>query len=100
MLSDQCHRLLHVLGWSTGETAFRQPDGAGYWQVDAGRDGQIVLATAATQGVAWALAVRMVGSGIRIKLTDGGWAPPGGGEGGTPEPGPMACGMGMKRGHY
>jgi hypothetical protein len=43
MLSDQCHRLLHLLGWSTGETAFRQPDGSSYRQVDASRAGQVIL---------------------------------------------------------
>jgi len=61
MLSDDCHRLLHMLGWSTGETAFRRPAGFGYRQIDASRDGQIVLATGSTQSEAWALAVRMVG---------------------------------------
>lgn len=26
---DQCHKLLHLLGWSPGETAWRYPDGSG-----------------------------------------------------------------------
>ena len=61
MLSDQCHRLLHLLGWSTGEAAFRRPDGSRYWQVDCAREDQVILATGPTQRSAWALAVRLVG---------------------------------------
>ena len=59
--TDKCHRLLHLLGWSAGEIAFRRPDGPWEWHVDATRDGHTILAKAPTQRLAWALAVRMVG---------------------------------------
>ncbi len=76
-LFDQCHKLLHLLGWSAAETAWRYPDGSGYWQVDASRGEQVILARGQTQGQAWASAVRMVGKlihgvvGQRIRYT--GW---------------------------
>ena len=57
----QCHRLLHLLGWSVGEFACWFPDGTGGWQVDASRDGHTIVARAATQTQAWRLACRMAG---------------------------------------
>jgi len=60
--TDQCHKLLHLLGWSTGESTWRYAVGSGYWQVDAtDRNGEVIIARDATQTKAWALAVRMAG---------------------------------------
>jgi hypothetical protein len=50
---DLAHRLLHRLGWSVGEDGFRLPNGSRYWQVDAAKDGQVVIATADSQARAW-----------------------------------------------
>ena len=38
--TDQCHRLLHRLGFSVGEVAFRTPNGPWECQVDATRGGE------------------------------------------------------------
>jgi hypothetical protein len=58
---DLCHRLLHHLGWSVGEARFRRPDGTHYWQVDASRDGHTIMASAASQAMAWWECCRMAG---------------------------------------
>ncbi len=58
---ENCQHLLHALGWSPGETSWRYPDGSGFWQVDASRDDEVVIARAATQTEAWAEALRMAG---------------------------------------
>jgi hypothetical protein len=58
---DLAHRLLHHFGWSVGETAFRLPNGSGYWQVDASRDGQVIIASAHSQAKAWWECCRMAG---------------------------------------
>jgi len=50
---DLAHRLLHRLGWSVGEVRFQLPNGSRYWQVDASRDGQVIIATADSQAMAW-----------------------------------------------
>ncbi len=55
------HRLLHHFGWSVGETAFRLPNGSRFWQVDATRDGQVVIAAAHSQAMAWRECCRMAG---------------------------------------
>jgi hypothetical protein len=52
---------LHLLGWSAGEAAFQMPNGSAYWQVDAAKDGQVVLATADSQGKAWWECLRLAG---------------------------------------
>jgi hypothetical protein len=62
MLPDKAHHLPHLLGWCVGEASFRRPDGSGYWQVDASRDGQVILAADPAQGEAWSLALRMAGN--------------------------------------
>jgi hypothetical protein len=61
MLPDKAHHLLHLLGWSTGEAAFSRPNGSGFCQVDASRDGQVIVAAGATQSEAWVPALRMAG---------------------------------------
>ena len=58
---DLCHRLLHRLGWSVGEARFQLPSGSRYWQVDASRDGQVIIATAYSQAMAWWECCRMAG---------------------------------------
>jgi len=50
---DLAHRLLHRLGWSVCEARFKLPNGSRYWQVDALRDGQVVIASAYSQAMAW-----------------------------------------------
>ena len=50
---DLAHRLLHHLGWSVGEARFQMPNGSRYWQVDAARAEQIIIATACSQAMAW-----------------------------------------------
>ena len=50
---DLAHRLLYLLGWSVGETGFKRPDSSHYWLVDAKRDGQVIIATADSQAMAW-----------------------------------------------
>jgi hypothetical protein len=59
---DLAHRLLHALGWSVGETAFKLPGGSRHWQVDASRDGQVIIATAHSQAKAWWECCRMAGA--------------------------------------
>ena len=58
---DSAHHLLHLLGWSVGEGRFKLPDGSRYWQVDASRNGQVVIASADTQAMAWWEFCRMAG---------------------------------------
>ena len=58
---DKCQRLIHLMGFSVGETSWRRPDGSGYWQVDASDGEHTILATGDTQRQAWQLACRMVG---------------------------------------
>lgn len=58
---DLSHRLLHRLGWSVGEARFKQPDGSRYWQVDASRDGHVIVATADSQAMAWWECLRLAG---------------------------------------
>jgi hypothetical protein len=58
---DLSHRLLHRFGWSAGEARFQRPDGSRYWQVDACRDGQVVIATAHLQAMAWWECCRLAG---------------------------------------
>ena len=36
-----------------GEAGFELSDGTRYWQVDAAKDGQVVIATADSQAQAW-----------------------------------------------
>jgi hypothetical protein len=50
---DLAHRLLHRLGWSVGEARFKLPNGSRYWQVDASRDGRVIVAPANSQAIAW-----------------------------------------------
>jgi hypothetical protein len=61
MTIDSAHYLLHLLGWSVGEAAFRRPDGSRFWQVDCSRDDHTILATAPTQHNAWMLALKTAG---------------------------------------
>jgi hypothetical protein len=58
---DHCHTLLHRLGWSLGETAFRQPDGSGFWQVDGSRAPHVLLAIGNSQTKAWNIAMKIAG---------------------------------------
>ncbi|MEI8374167.1 MAG: hypothetical protein WCJ35_15190 [Planctomycetota bacterium] len=58
---DLAHGLLHRLGWSVGEAGFKLPNGSRYWQVDASKDGQVILATADSQGKAWWECLRLAG---------------------------------------
>jgi len=58
---DLAHRLLHRLGWSVGEARFKLPNGSRYWQVDASRDGQVVIASAYSQALAWWECCRLAG---------------------------------------
>jgi hypothetical protein len=58
---DLCHRLLHRLGWSVGETRFELPNRSRYWQVDASRDGQVIIASAYSQAMAWWECCRLAG---------------------------------------
>ncbi len=58
---DLSHRLLHRRGWSVGEAGFKLPNGSCYWQVDASKDGQVILATADSQGKAWWECLRLAG---------------------------------------
>jgi len=58
---DLAHRLLFRLGWSVGEACFQLPSGSRYWQVDASRDGQVIIASAESQAMAWRECLRMVG---------------------------------------
>jgi hypothetical protein len=58
---DLAHRLLHLLGWSVGEAGFERPDGSRYWMVDAKRDGQVIVATADSQAMAWWECCRQAG---------------------------------------
>jgi hypothetical protein len=50
---DLAHGLPHRLGWSVGEARFKMPNGIRYWQVDPSRDGQVIVATAYSQAMAW-----------------------------------------------
>lgn len=59
--TDLAHRLLHRLGWSVGEARFKRSDGSHYWQVDASRDGHVIVATADSQALAWWECCRMAG---------------------------------------
>jgi hypothetical protein len=65
---DLAHRLLHRLGWSVGEARFQMPDGSRYWQVDASREEQVVIATAHSQAKAWWECCRMAGVVVRDLL--------------------------------
>jgi hypothetical protein len=56
---DLSHRLLHRLGWSVGEARFKLPNGSRYWQVDAARDGHVIIASAYSQAMAWRECCRM-----------------------------------------
>ncbi len=58
---DRCHSLRHRLGWSLGETAFRHPDGSGFWQVDGSRAPHVLLAVGDSQTQAWNVAVKIAG---------------------------------------
>ncbi len=58
---DLSHRLLHRLGWSSGESRFQMPGGMRFWQVDAARDGNLIVATARTQAEAWWECCRLAG---------------------------------------
>jgi len=58
---DRCHSLLHRLGWSLGETAFRLPDSSGFWQVDGSRAPHVLLAVGRSQTQAWNIAVKIAG---------------------------------------
>jgi len=58
---DLTHRLLHHFGWSVGEAVFKLPDGNHYWQVDASRNGHVIIATANSQAKAWWECCRMAG---------------------------------------
>lgn len=58
---DLAHQLLHLFGWSIGEAGFKLPNGSRYWQVDAAKDGQVVVATADSQGKAWWECLRLAG---------------------------------------
>jgi len=58
---DLAHRLLHRLGWSVGEAGFKLPNFARYWQVDAARDGHVIIATADSQAMAWWECCRLAG---------------------------------------
>ena len=58
---DLAHRLLHLLGWSVGEAGFKLPDGSCYSQVDAAKDGQVLIATADSQAMAWWECCRLAG---------------------------------------
>jgi len=49
---DLAHRLLHLLGWSVGEAGFKLPNGSRYWQVDAAKEGQVIIATTHSQPMA------------------------------------------------
>jgi hypothetical protein len=53
--------LSHRLGWSVGEARFKRPDGSHYWQVDASREGQLIIASAHSQALAWWECCRMAG---------------------------------------
>ena len=58
---DLAHNLLHRLCWSVGEAGFKLPNGSRYWQVDASKEGQVILATADSQGKAWWECLRLAG---------------------------------------
>jgi hypothetical protein len=49
---DLAHGLLHRLGWLVGEARFKLPSGPRSWQVDASRDGQMIIASAYSQAMA------------------------------------------------
>ncbi len=44
-----------------GEAGFKLPNGSCFWQVDASKDGQVILATADSQGKAWWECLRLAG---------------------------------------
>ena len=50
---DLAHRPLHLLGWSVGEARFRIPDRSCHWQVNPAKEGQVIIATADSQAMAW-----------------------------------------------
>ena len=58
---DLAHRLLHRLGWSVGEAAFKRPNGSCFWQVDAKRNGHVIVVTADSQAKAWWECCRQAG---------------------------------------
>ena len=58
---DLAHGLLHRLGWSVGEAGFKLPNGSRYWQVDAMKDEQVILAMADSQAKAWWECLRLAG---------------------------------------
>ncbi len=60
--TDQCHRLLKLLGWSVGDVGFRDLDtGRVTWLVTGFRDEHTISAKGRTQTEAWARACRLAG---------------------------------------
>ena len=62
MLSDAAYSLLHAVGWSIGDTAYRNPATRRLvWMVYCHRGEQRIVAKAQSQAAAWNEAVRMAG---------------------------------------
>lgn len=58
---DRWQNLMRILGWSTGETRWIASNRAMFWQVDAMRDDQTIIARASGQTEAWCEALRLAG---------------------------------------
>jgi hypothetical protein len=50
---DRAHRLLALLGWSFGDTYYRDRGELPVWQVYAHRDDDKIVVRASTQAAAW-----------------------------------------------
>ena len=59
---DRADKLLHRLGWSTGDLSYRKPGGFTVWQVTCHRDGQCIVTRADRQLLAWNAALKQAGA--------------------------------------